>query len=183
MTRRTTTGRARGVIQEVVTDKIHQIAVEKWSGGGEGGGLLLLPWCCWKYSRVPVQRWNGSRRIWRSATHCLWTRADYCKQAFTHSSSVKPTIISFKPSEARRQKKQNIGRDPATVLLLNCRWAKYLEGRSLEDDRWRHSLGDQTRILGKFGETRISRFPRIGELWQGTHRSYQGCGNWVTRRS
>ena len=25
---------------------------------------------------------------------------------------------------------------------------KYLEGRSLEDDRWRHSLGDQTRILG-----------------------------------
>ena len=28
-------------------------------------------------------------------------------------------------------------------------------------------MGDQTRILGKFGETRISRFPRIGELWQG----------------
>ena len=43
MTRCTTTGRVQGVIQEVVTDKIHQIAVEKWSGGGEGGGLLLLP--------------------------------------------------------------------------------------------------------------------------------------------
>ena len=45
-------------------------------------------------------------------------------------------------------KKEDIGRDPATALLVNCRWAKYLEGRSLEDDRWRHSLGDQTRILG-----------------------------------
>ena len=64
---------------------------------------------------------------------------------------MKPTIIYFKPSEARLQKKQNIGRDPATVLLLNCRWAKYLEGRSLEDDRWRHSLGDQTRIWENLG--------------------------------
>ena len=43
MTKCTTAGRVQGVIQEVVTDKIHQIAAEKWSGGGEGGGLLLLP--------------------------------------------------------------------------------------------------------------------------------------------
>ena len=43
VTRCTTAGRVQSVIQEVVTDKIYQIAVEKWSGGGEGGGLLLLP--------------------------------------------------------------------------------------------------------------------------------------------
>ena len=49
---------------------------------------------------------------------------------------------------AEHQKKQDIGRDPATALLLNCRWAKYLEGCRLEDERWRHSLGDQTRIWG-----------------------------------
>ena len=185
MTRCTTAGRVQGVIQEVVTDKIHQIAAEKWSG--RGGGLLLLPWCCWKYvlySGVRVQRWDGSRRIWRSATRCLWTRPDYCKQAFTHSS-VKPTIIVFKPSEARWAQKRGHWARSCNGFAGKLQMGKIL-GRP-ELGRWPVETffgrpDEDFGLLQCLWETRISRFPRIGELWQGAHRSCQGCGNWVTRR-
>ena len=56
------TGRAWGVIQEVATDKIHQIA-EKQERRGEGGGHF---------------------KVHRRATRALWTRAGLL-QAFTHN--------------------------------------------------------------------------------------------------
>ena len=58
------TGRARGVIQEVATDKIHQIAGEEQGGGREGGHF----------------------RVHKSFTRVLSSRAGLL-QASTHNES------------------------------------------------------------------------------------------------
>ena len=76
---------------------------------------------------------GGSRRIWRSATRCLWTRADYCKQAFTHSS-VKPTIIVFKPSEARWAQKTGHWARSCNGFAAELQMGKIL--RRLQIGRW-----------------------------------------------